>query len=140
MLSAYPALFVKEEGGYSVVFPDLNYLSTCGNSLEEALQMAVDCLAGFLYWQKKDGEPIPAASEVGQIDPAAVAEELRAEFAETFVNLVTVDVEEYAKKHFERAVRKSLTIPAWLNTAAIDQGINFSQVLQEALKAKLNMA
>lgn len=55
------------------------------------------------------------------------------------VNIVTVDVEEYAKIHFEKAVKKTLTIPAWLNTAALEQNINFSQVLQEALKAKLNL-
>ena len=50
-----------------------------------------------------------------------------------------VDVEEYAKTHFEKAVKKTLTIPAWLNTAALEQNINFSQVLQDALKAQLHM-
>lgn len=140
MISAYPALFVKEANGYSVIFPDLEYLSTCGDTLEEALTMAVDCLAGYLYWQNKEGNPVPTASVVNQIDPAAIASELGVAFSETFVNLITVDVEEYAKKHFEKAVKKTLTIPAWLNTAAIEQNINFSQVLQEALKAKLNLA
>lgn len=60
MLSAYPACFFKEESGYSVVFPDLNDLSTCGETLDESLRMAVDCLAGYLYWLKKDGEAAPA--------------------------------------------------------------------------------
>ena len=46
MLSAYPACFIKEEGGYSVIFPDLNHLATCGRTLDEAQNMAVDCLAG----------------------------------------------------------------------------------------------
>lgn len=49
MLSIYPACFYKEDNGYSVVFPDLNYLSTCGENLDKALTMAVDCLAGYLY-------------------------------------------------------------------------------------------
>lgn len=53
MLSAYPACFFKEESGYSVVFPDLNDLSTCGETLDESLRMAVDCLAGYLYWLEK---------------------------------------------------------------------------------------
>lgn len=56
---------------------------------------------------------------------------------EAFVNMVSVDVEAYAKKHFDKSVRKTLTIPAWLNTAALEMNINFSQVLQEALLAKV---
>ena len=137
MLSAYPACFFKEELGYSVVFPDLNYLATGGDTLDEALRMAVDCLAGYLYWLEKDGDVAPVPSAMNQIDPAMIAEELEFEYVEVFVNLITVDVAEYAKKHFEKSVKKTLTIPAWLNTAAIEQNINFSQVLQEALKEKL---
>ena len=50
MLSIYPACFFKEDNGrYSVVFPDLNWLSTQGDTLEEAVEMSVDCLAGYLY-------------------------------------------------------------------------------------------
>lgn len=139
MLSAYPACFFKEESGYSVVFPDLSDLSTCGETLDEALRMAVDCLAGYLYWLKKDGEPAPAPSSVDAIRLADVAAELEVSMDGAFVNIITVDVEEYAKTHFEKAVKKTLTIPAWLNTAALEQNINFSQVLQDALKAQLHM-
>ena len=53
MLSAYPACFFHEENGFSVIFPDLNYLSTCGDSLNEALEMSIDCLAGYLFWTGK---------------------------------------------------------------------------------------
>lgn len=53
--------------------------------------------------------------------------------------MVTVDVHEYAKKHFEKSVKKTLTIPSWLNDLAIANGVNFSQVLQTALKDKLNV-
>lgn len=139
MLSAYPACFFKEESGYSVVFPDLNDLSTCGETLDEALRMAVDCLVGYLYWLKKDGEAAPAPSPVDAIRLADVADELEVPAEGAFVNIITVDVEEYAKTHFEKAVKKTLTIPAWLNTAALEQNINFSQVLQDALKAQLHM-
>lgn len=139
MLSAYPALFIKENNGYSVVFPDLNYLATTGNSLDDAFAMAVDCLAGFLYWQKMDDEVFSPASSITSIDPAAVASDLGVELGEYFVNIVTVDVEEYAKIHFEKSVKKTLTIPAWLNNAALEQNINFSKVLQEALKEKLHL-
>ncbi len=139
MLSAYPACFIKEDSGYSVIFPDLGHLATCGETLEEALEMAVDCLAGYLYWIKKDGSPIPLASPIGAIEPKKVAEELEVSSDEAFVSIVTVDVAEYAKTHFEKPVKKTLTIPAWLNTAAIEHNINFSQVLQEALKQRLNL-
>lgn len=138
MLSAYPACFFKEEKGYSVIFPDLNWLATCGDTLDDALAMAVDCLAGCLYTYQRDGKSFPSPSTLAEIDPAAVAKELELEYKDSFVNLVTVDVAEYAKTHFEKSVKKTLTIPAWLNNAALKQNINFSQVLQEALKEKLH--
>ena len=53
--------------------------------------------------------------------------------------MVTVDVESYASKNFDRAVKKTLTIPAWLNERAVEQNINFSKVLQNALKAELGI-
>lgn len=100
MLYAYPAVFIKEELGYSVIFPDLNYLATCGENLKEAEAMAVDCLAGYLYEAIKDNVVIPAASDVLRINPQDVMEWLEMEPCEAFVNMVTVDVDEYAKKHF----------------------------------------
>lgn len=136
MLSAYPACFYKEdEGGYSVIFPDLDHLSTCGNTFEEALKMAVDCLAGYLFDLKVNGEKYPEPSEISKINP----DEEYSEYQEVLINVVTVDVEEYAKTHFEKSVKKTLTIPSWLNDIAIANKINFSQVLQKALKAELNI-
>lgn len=139
MLSAYPACFIREESGYSVVFPDLNNLATCGNTLEEAFTMAVDCLAGYLFWLQKERKEAPAASMPDQIHLAEIAGELEVSLEGAFVNIVTVDVAEYAREHFEKSVRKTLSIPAWLNAAALEQNINFSQVLQEALKLKLHL-
>lgn len=139
MLSAYPACFIKDDTGYSVIFPDLNGLATCGQTLDEAFTMAMDCLAGYLYWLQEDGETIPAASPLDEINPVAIAEELETPYDEAFVNIVTVDVAEYAKTYFGESVRTTLTIPAWLNTAASEQDINFSQVLQDALMQKLNV-
>jgi hypothetical protein len=72
---------------------------------------------------------VAVAKELDPDDPAG----------EAFVNVVSVDVEEYAKAHFEKSVKKTLSIPAWLNDAATAQGINFSRVLQDALKQQLNM-
>ena len=134
MLSMYPACFYKEDDGYSVIFPDLNYLATQGDSFEDAMEMAVECLASYLYIAQRDGEDVPAPSSLVNIDPVAVAKELDPDLpvGEAIVNLVSVDVAEY--------VKKTLSIPAWLNEAAVAQGVNFSQVLQRALKEQLHMA
>lgn len=137
MLSTYPACFIKEENGYTVIFPDLNHLATCGSTLDEAFTMAVDCLAGYLYWLQQDGENAPAASSIDQVHPSEVIGDT--DIDEAFVNLVTVDVTEYAKSHFEKSVKKTLSIPAWLNTAALEQNVNFSQLLQNALKEYLGL-
>lgn len=111
MLSAYPACFIKEENGYSVIFPDLNNLATCGHTLDEAFTMAVDCLAGYLYWLKEDGEAAPDASPIDKIDLAEIAEELEVLPGEAFINMVTVDVAEYAKTHFSPYVFPVILTP-----------------------------
>lgn len=142
MLSMYPACFVKEPNAYSVIFPDLG-TATCGSTLDEATRMAVDCLAGYLYTLRRDGEEAPPPSQLNQVDPAAVLADLSDEenpaAYETFVSLITVDVEEYAKRYFEKPVKKTLSIPAWLNEAALREHLNFSQILQDALKERLNV-
>ncbi len=139
MLSAYPACFFKEENGYSVIFPGLNHLATCGETLDEALAMAIDCLAGYLYLLRKDGDIAPDPLPMNEVNLSDIAKELEIESTESFINMVTVDVAEYARTHFERSVKKTLTIPAWLNAAAIERHINFSQVLQEALMQKMQI-
>lgn len=136
MLSMYPACFYKEkDSGYSVIFPVLN-ISTCGDSLDEAMRMAIDCLAGYLYTAMLEKEDIPKPPELKDIDINAEYDE----YESAFVNMVTVDVDEYAKKYFCKSVKKTLTIPQWLNDAAIKENLNFSQILQKALKEELNLA
>ena len=133
MLSIYPACFFKEDNGYSVVFPDLNYLSTCGENEQEAMEMAVDCLAGYLF---SGGEAVTAL-EMKDISLEKVAEELDVDAKDGYVTKVSVDVKEYAKIHFQKSVKKTLSIPKWLNDAALKKDINFSQTLQEALLLKI---
>jgi len=131
----YPACFYIEENGVSVVFPDLNWLATDGDKVDEAMYYAIDCLAGYLYIEQKEGNHIPEPSDISSIDPVKVARELDPENkpGHCFVSYVTVDVDAYAKEHFEKAVKKTLTIPAWLNKLAMENNVNFSKVLQEAL-------
>ena len=117
---AYPAIFTKEENGYSVFFPDIDGCFTCGDTLPEAMEMAEDALCLMLYDHEEDGEPIPTASDV---------KAMQKETAE-IVSLVYCDTVEYRKLHDNRAVKNTLSERA---------GINFSTVLQEALKAKLDI-
>lgn len=141
MLSIYPACFFKEDKGYSVVFPDLNFLSTCGDTFQDAMAAAVDCLAGYLYTCLQDGDDIPTASLPDSIIPEEIAKELFPDAStpvDVLVNMVSVDIVSYAKENFEKSVKKTLTIPAWLNKAALERGINFSQTLQEALLQKIS--
>ena len=136
MLSVYPACFYKEKSGqYSVIFPDLDHLSTFGDDLQDAMEMAVDCLAGYIYDHKQSKSELPAPSNPAEIDINAEYDE----YESAFVNLVSVDVEDYAKKHFEKSVKKTLTIPAWLNDIAVKNHVNFSQTLQNALKSQLGL-
>lgn len=124
----YPAVFTKEDDGYSVVFNDLESCYTCGDTLGDALDMAEDALALVLYGYETDGKEIPAPSTVDSI-PLKENE---------FVSLVKCDTLAYRKHFSNKAVKKTLTIPEWMNEAGMRAGINFSQLLQDALAQKLN--
>lgn len=90
-----------------------------------------------IYILVKRGYSISISFADGKVNLEGIAEQLEISVKESFINIVSVNVAEYAKEHFEKSVKKTLTIPAWLNKAALDKGINFSQVLQEALKEKV---
>lgn len=128
MKYVFPAVFTPEEkGGYSINFPDLEGCYTCGDSLEDGLEMAEDALALVLYGYEKDGRSIPTPSALNSFSLKD------GEFA----NYVACDTLIYRKMYNNKAVKKTLSIPEWLNEAAISMGINFSQVLQEALISKI---
>ncbi len=137
MLSIYPACFFKEGKYHVVIFPDLDWLATQGKNEREAMEKAVECLAGYLHLLKTDGDKIPSPSKLKDVSLEKIAKELEIDPKDAFVNMVSVDVDEYAKIHFEKSVRKTVTIPAWLNKAAQEKHINFSQTLKEALVDKV---
>ncbi len=127
---AYPAVFTLEEDGtYSIIFPDLEGCYTCGDNLEDGIEMAEDALALTLYGYEKEGREIPKAS----VPTAITVSE------NEFVNFIACDTMAYRKMYNNKAVKKTLTIPEWLNEAATSMGLNFSQVLQEALISKIQM-
>jgi predicted RNase H-like HicB family nuclease len=125
----YPAVFTPEDGGYSVVFRDLEGCYTCGDNLADAIMMAEDVLALTLWDYEQDKKEIPVPTDMWSIDLKN----------DEFVNQIYADTEEYAKRVNTRSVKKTLSIPEWLNTRAEEAGMNFSKVLQEALKEKLGV-
>ena len=124
----YPAIFHNGNIGYSVSFPDLPGCFTEGDTLEEAYKNAFDSIG--LYCQNKDGNFIfPDSSNI---------EKIKLE-ADEFIVLIQFNVLEYLKKNSSTSVKKTLTIPSWLDYMAREEGINFSNVLQKALKENLHL-
>ena len=124
----YPAVFTLEDGIYSVVFPDIE-IATSGDTLVEAVEMAKDALCLTLYDMEERGESIPESSDITSLKVSEGS----------FSSLIECDTMEYRRYFSNKAVKKTLSIPAWLNTMAEKEDINFSAVLQKALKAELNL-
>ena len=124
----YPAIFHKaEEGGFWISFPDLPECLTEGDDMTQAYEMAVDALGLALTSRETENEPLPAPS-----DPTAISVD-----KDSFLVVIEFDMLAYKKRTNPQAVKKTLSIPEWLNEEATAIGVNFSQVLQEALLAKV---
>lgn len=126
MKLVYPAIFTPYEDGsdgYLVEFPDLPGCVTGGDDLAEAIFMAEDAASGWVLTELEEGKKAPEATKVNDV----VAQ------GDAMVNLVALDMDAYAAKYGSNAVKKTLTIPAWLNTFVEENGISCSKVLQEAL-------
>ena len=125
MKAVYPAIFRPEpEGDITIYFPDLKGCISCGDDLKHALEMAEEVLGLYLVALEEHNHDIPAASEISAI---------KAKKGE-FVSLVMVEVNKYRRN---KSTNTMVTIPAWLKEAGEQAHINFSGVLQEALKQKL---
>lgn len=126
----YPAVFHKaEEGGFWISFPDIPECLTQGEDMSEAYEMAVEALGLAITSREEEHQLIPAAS-----DPSSLSLD-----PDSFLAVIEFDMLAYKKRTNSRAVKKTLSIPEWLNEAAIDMGLNFSQVLQEALMERIQM-
>ena len=126
----YPALFHKsEEGGFWISFPDFPGCFTEGDDMKQAYEMTVEALGLALVNRKEEKEEIPDPSDLDKIQNE-----------DGTIVIVEFDMLEYQRKHNSKAVKKTLSIPEWLNEEAVSMGVNFSQVLQEALMSKLNIS
>lgn len=124
----YPAIFIRDEDGYTIEFPDLPGCITQGDTFEEAFEMAEDAASGWILTSIEDGEEVPPPSPINAMT-----------VAEGHVSYIPLDIDEYAKKYSTKSVKKTLTIPEWLNTMAEKAGINFSHELQRAVKERLGL-
>lgn len=123
MLFVYPAIFHKEDDAYWVEFPDLEGCHTYGGSIPETMEAAQEALSAYLLTLLEQGRPLTAPSDVSVLRPD-----------DGFSTLVSCEVDQYRDT---RAVKKTLTIPSWLNDRAVSMGLNFSKVLQDALISKI---
>jgi predicted RNase H-like HicB family nuclease len=125
----YPAIFEYDEDGISVSFPDLPGCFSCGDTEEEAVKMAKEALALHLYGLEQDKEDIPFPSNFQDIkhDPKQV------------VVLVEVFMPPFRSNIENKAVKKTLTIPKWLDDLAQEHKVNYSHILQNALKEHLGI-
>ena len=126
----YPAIFEEsEDGGFTIVFPDLGGCITQGEDIEEGYKMAVEVLGMTLTYLEENKKDIPEPSS-----PKSIRLQ-----ENQFVVVVEFNLMEYRKKYDSKAVSKNCTIPSWMNKQALEKGLNFSQVLQEALAERIRM-
>lgn len=131
----YPACFFEEEdGGYTVIFQESLFgVATQGKNIEEAMEMAMDCLALVLEDFIEEGKKPPKPEKM---DMEKVMKDLGLENEDYkgFINYVSLDYDSYAKEHLQKSTKKTLTIPKSLDIKAKQLGLNFSQILREGLE------
>ena len=129
MKLVYPVLVTKGKKYLIVSVPDCE-IDTQGKDLADAIEMARDAISIWGLAEIDEGRPLPQPSPLQTIKSSDG----------DIVTLVDVDLDEYRKKLSSFSIRKSLTLPSWLNARAESAGVNFSQTLQRALKQELGIA
>jgi predicted RNase H-like HicB family nuclease len=129
MKYTYPAVFhPAKEGGYWIEFPDLPDVFSQGETIEECIEMASDALAMWLV-DNEDRKLDAAPPTIGYKSP----------HEEDIVTLISADTNSYRAKNDNRVIKKTLTLPNWLNEKALEAHLNFSHVLQEGIKRHLRL-
>ena len=125
MKLTYPAIFAYKEknNGYIVRVPDLPGCITEGDSLANAIDMAVDAASGWVLDELEDGKEAPASTDISKIKHDK----------NEFSTILVLDMDTYAEKYGKKAIRKNTTIPAWLSTFGDKMHVNYSKLLTDAL-------
>jgi len=125
----FPCVFIYKDTGISIYFPDLNGCVSSGENERDAFINARDVLCLHLYGIEQDGDDIPEPSELRSL---TINENCTAALIEVFMP-------PFRAKQANKYIKKTLTIPAWLNIEAEQAGVNFSQILQNGLKEYLHI-
>jgi predicted RNase H-like HicB family nuclease len=129
-LYAYPALFTKDGGGWEVFFPDVDNAFTAADTLEQAILEARYVLEDVMYLRERDGDEIPSPTPLDEVErkPGEV------------VQIIVACMPETRRHYSEKSVKKTLTIPAWMEDELKKRpDINVSQLLQTAIKRELQL-
>lgn len=128
MKLTYPIIlepYTEDGGGYIATAPDMPGLVTSGRTLNEVMEMVQDAASGWVLTELEDGKPVPTPTPLLEVKP----DNPNAQTA-----LILLDMDGYADKYGNRAIRKNVTIPAWLDTWASNEGVNYSHALRDALE------
>lgn len=121
---AFPAFFYYDNDGISIEFPDLPGCLPCAQTTDEAFRNAKEALGVHLFGMEQDGDTIPTPASVSELHPEDGA----------VIAMIEVFMPSVRDRINNRVVKKTLTIPAWLNREAEAADVNFSQILQDGLK------
>ena len=125
----YPAVLEYDDSGISIFFPDLPYCMSCANSDDEALYMATDALEGWIELAEDKSQKLP--------EPSALINVRKSLKENQSCILVRADMKSLRAKHSNKSISKMVSLPQWLISEGKNAGVNFSQVLQDALIEKL---
>ena len=126
---SFPAILSYASDGISISFPDIPGCLPCATNTEEAVKNAKEALGLYLWGMEQDNEPIPQATPIDKLEVKKSEIPL----------LVEVFMPAVRERLNNRFIKKTLSLPAWLNAEAEEAKINFSSVLQKALLSELNI-
>lgn len=145
MFVVYPSVFYREEDGkYSVFFADFDG-GTCGDTIQDAYRMAIDWLGINLMDFYLENKPLPIGSDIEKVDIKKclsffdTEKEKEEATKKCFKTLVGFDLVQYMKDTQKTTIRKNVSIPSWLNEMGKNYNLNFSNLLQEAIKKELDI-
>jgi toxin-antitoxin system, antitoxin component, hicB family len=127
----YYAVFEKTEEGYNIYYPDLPGCLSCAETIDEALYMSKDALEGYLLISEEDGDELKEPSSYYELSKKLKKNEM--------LQLVVADTDFVRLREMNKSVNKMVTLPKWIIELGKEKKLNFSQILQNALKKELDI-
>ena len=137
MKQVYPVFIVEDGKDFLVYVPDMR-INTEGNSMADAIYMARDAIGLTGIVLEDDNRALPIPSTYEEAMKKVKSDSIISRYSQGTLTYVDIDFVEYRRAIDNTSVRRNVSLPNWLNTAAIEAGVNVSNILQEALKKVLN--